>query len=296
MSRERHHCLTSSSREHNNTTSSREEEDESQGRPLPRTSRAPIIVPPQPSFLLGLTTQQEEPVLGACGPSNHPSWWQRGGGGLRWRHYSYWTSTTPRKRQRPNHQTHCSTTTTSVTTGPIHSYHHWACCLVLLLMILGQRAPPTRMFLVEVRAFGMMYTGTVRSSAQRTATTTTNWRRLFVSNTSTSTDPRVVTPVQNDSSNDNNNNLQHSQHLSSPSLSDPVELCHTEYLATTTSKSLMTTTRPPALFLHGLLGNKRNFASIARSLGPQLEHPRRIVGLDLRNHGVLVCVIVCKCA
>ena len=288
MSRERHHCLTSSSREHNNTTSSREEEDESQGRPLPRISRAPIIVPPQPSFLLGLTTQQEEPV-GSCGPSNHPSWRQRGGG-LRWCHYSYWTSTTPRKRQRPNHQTHCSTTTTSVTTGPIHSYHHWACCLVLLLMILGQRAaPPTRMFLVEVRAFGMMYTGTARSSAQRTATTTTNWRRLFVSNTSTSTDPRVVTPVQNDSSNDNNNNnLQHSQHLSS--LSDPVELCHTEYLASSTTSKSLTTTRPPALFLHGLLGNKRNFASIARSLGPQLEHPRRIVGLDLRNHGVCVCV------
>jgi pimeloyl-ACP methyl ester carboxylesterase len=44
-------------------------------------------------------------------------------------------------------------------------------------------------------------------------------------------------------------------------------------------------TAPPVLFLHGLLGNKRNFATIARSLSGQLQKQRRIVGLDLRNHG-----------
>jgi hypothetical protein len=43
--------------------------------------------------------------------------------------------------------------------------------------------------------------------------------------------------------------------------------------------------RPPAIFLHGLLGNKRNFATIARSLSAQLDHQRAIYGLDLRNHG-----------
>lgn len=41
----------------------------------------------------------------------------------------------------------------------------------------------------------------------------------------------------------------------------------------------------PVLLLHGLLGSKRNFASLATSLGNQLEKPRRIIGVDLRNHG-----------
>jgi esterase len=41
----------------------------------------------------------------------------------------------------------------------------------------------------------------------------------------------------------------------------------------------------PVLLLHGLLGSKRNFATLAASLGAQLDRPRRIVGVDLRNHG-----------
>lgn len=41
----------------------------------------------------------------------------------------------------------------------------------------------------------------------------------------------------------------------------------------------------PVILLHGLLGSKRNFASLAVSLGAQLEKQRRIVGVDLRNHG-----------
>lgn len=43
--------------------------------------------------------------------------------------------------------------------------------------------------------------------------------------------------------------------------------------------------KTPVVFLHGLLGNKRNFNSIARSLCGRLNVPRRILGLDLRNHG-----------
>lgn len=42
---------------------------------------------------------------------------------------------------------------------------------------------------------------------------------------------------------------------------------------------------PPVLLLHGLLGNRRNFATIGRSLAQQLEKPRRVTALDLRNHG-----------
>lgn len=59
-----------------------------------------------------------------------------------------------------------------------------------------------------------------------------------------------------------------------------VDLSHTEWTTTTTAP-----THPPVVFLHGLLGNKRNFASLARSLAGQLQTPRRIFGLDLRNHG-----------
>lgn len=43
--------------------------------------------------------------------------------------------------------------------------------------------------------------------------------------------------------------------------------------------------KAPVIFLHGLLGNKRNFNSIARSLCTRLKDPRKILGLDLRNHG-----------
>jgi esterase len=44
-------------------------------------------------------------------------------------------------------------------------------------------------------------------------------------------------------------------------------------------------TNTPVILLHGLLGSKRNFASIASSLDSQLQQKRRIIGLDLRNHG-----------
>jgi pimeloyl-ACP methyl ester carboxylesterase len=71
-------------------------------------------------------------------------------------------------------------------------------------------------------------------------------------------------------------------------LASVVELSHLEYCndggnaarTTTVAKS-----RAPVIFLHGLLGNKRNFSSIARSLCGRLKQPRRILGLDLRNHG-----------
>jgi len=41
----------------------------------------------------------------------------------------------------------------------------------------------------------------------------------------------------------------------------------------------------PVILLHGLLGNKRNFSSLAASLSTQLSIPRPIYTVDLRNHG-----------
>lgn len=41
----------------------------------------------------------------------------------------------------------------------------------------------------------------------------------------------------------------------------------------------------PVLLLHGLLGSKRNFATLGGVLGVQLDKPRQILGVDLRNHG-----------
>lgn len=41
----------------------------------------------------------------------------------------------------------------------------------------------------------------------------------------------------------------------------------------------------PVILLHGLLGQKRNFASLGNSLALQLNKKRQIFALDLRNHG-----------
>ncbi|GKY99767.1 hypothetical protein MPSEU_000930700 [Mayamaea pseudoterrestris] len=70
-----------------------------------------------------------------------------------------------------------------------------------------------------------------------------------------------------------------------------VTLSHTDFnaaAASTPSSSQEQDEVPPVIFLHGLLGSKRNFASIGTSLAkqqqPSRQH-RRILGVDLRNHG-----------
>jgi alpha/beta hydrolase fold len=63
----------------------------------------------------------------------------------------------------------------------------------------------------------------------------------------------------------------------------PVELAHVEFGGDGAMEA--SGPAPPVLLLHGLLGNKRNFATIATSLARQLDRKRRLFGLDLRNHG-----------
>jgi esterase len=107
----------------------------------------------------------------------------------------------------------------------------------------------------HARVFGTSKT-TVRKSISTTASTSTStWT---ATTTSTSTCPAVTT----------------------------VELPFCEYYTpppSTTNANANTNT--PVLLLHGLLGSKRNFASLAKSLGNQLETKRRILAVDLRNHG-----------
>ena len=62
-----------------------------------------------------------------------------------------------------------------------------------------------------------------------------------------------------------------------------VELSYTEWTLPAVAK--LDKQDAPVVFLHGLLGNKKNFASLARSLARQLQTNRRIFGLDMRNHG-----------
>jgi pimeloyl-ACP methyl ester carboxylesterase len=63
-----------------------------------------------------------------------------------------------------------------------------------------------------------------------------------------------------------------------------VSLAWTEFFSPKAASD-PTTTATPVLLLHGLLGSKRNFSSLGRMLGIQLDQPRRILGVDLRNHG-----------
>jgi predicted alpha/beta-fold hydrolase len=79
---------------------------------------------------------------------------------------------------------------------------------------------------------------------------------------------------------------------SSMSTKDAVTLKHMDYATTTLSSSSSSQShKPAAIFLHGLLGNKRNFCSIGTSLSQQMQTPRRLIGLDLRNHGTVhMCI------
>ena len=64
-----------------------------------------------------------------------------------------------------------------------------------------------------------------------------------------------------------------------------VDLEWTELFSPKQETAASKTTTTPVVFLHGLLGSKRNFASLATMLGVQLQTPRTIYGVDLRNHG-----------
>jgi len=66
--------------------------------------------------------------------------------------------------------------------------------------------------------------------------------------------------------------------------SSPVSLRHVEFKSAL-GQDTHNCNHPPVIFLHGLLGQKRNFDTIGRSLVNQLRKSRRVLAVDLRNHG-----------
>jgi esterase len=97
------------------------------------------------------------------------------------------------------------------------------------------------------------------------------------------------TPLQSSALSTTTSSVTTTDTANSASSNAAVALKHMEYgkvdAAQNSSSSFLAKEKPAALFLHGLLGNKRNFASIGASLSQQIASPRRLIGLDLRNHG-----------
>lgn len=88
----------------------------------------------------------------------------------------------------------------------------------------------------------------------------------------------------NNNNNDNNNCHCYSSFQTAVTATRTfVNLHYTEFSIPTPFSIELT--EPPVLFLHGLLGSKRNFASLGTSLASQLDNKRRIFAMDLRNHG-----------
>jgi pimeloyl-ACP methyl ester carboxylesterase len=111
--------------------------------------------------------------------------------------------------------------------------------------------------------------------------------------TTTKAEVDVASMSANASHTNDNANHGHSQNGSSSSDNSnnndtPVALKHLEFTVDADQgavDSRHTHAHPPVIILHGLLGSKRNFATLGTSLAQQLRKPRRILALDLRNHG-----------
>ena len=83
---------------------------------------------------------------------------------------------------------------------------------------------------------------------------------------------------------------------STPNGDNPVVIQHVEF----SCESNTGNQHAPVILLHGLLGSKRNFSTLGTSLSKQLKKPRRVLAVDLRNHGkpqkFYVCDTTCHCS
>lgn len=160
-----------------------------------------------------------------------------------------------------------------------------SCLLILIVatIVTTMTHPSPVVFFVQAFSFlptapgrPQLSQAAIASKARSAAVSRKMARRLFSSPPTASAEQGAASTAQSSSR--------------SRSTLSAVELRHADFSASASSSATKATAerhhhRPPAIFLHGLLGNKRNFASIARSLAQQLDRPRRILGLDLRNHG-----------
>ena len=113
---------------------------------------------------------------------------------------------------------------------------------------------------------------------RRTFRTTTTWPRRSFGTRIPSVSPPLTSTVRRYSS-------------SSSTTVKPLLLPHLEFVSSTTTTTATAQPHPHdpvvVIFLHGLLGNKRNFASMGRSLlaSSSSSSSRVIYSLDLRHHG-----------
>ena len=110
---------------------------------------------------------------------------------------------------------------------------------------------------------------------RRTFRTTTTWPRRSTRPRIPSVSPPLMSTVRRYSS-------------SSSTTVKPLLLPHLKFVSSTTTTTATAQPHPHdpvvVIFLHGLLGNKRNFASMGRSLLAS-SSSRVIYSLDLRHHG-----------
>ena len=90
--------------------------------------------------------------------------------------------------------------------------------------------------------------------------------------------------------------LQSATASTSASSTSPVSLRFIEFPSPSQDSPLSTSEQqdPPVILLHGLLGSKRNFVSLGTLLVKQLRKKRRVLAVDLRNHGAFFAAS-CSC-
>jgi len=118
-----------------------------------------------------------------------------------------------------------------------------------------------------LKGIGNVRTTTALPQTTTTTTRTTNRLRMYNRKSSllSSTASSVVVPVNT-------------------AAEVPVDLKYMEFPCDDHTESDVEQ-HVPVFLLHGLLGQKRNFATFGSALASQLDKRRRIFALDLRNHG-----------
>ncbi|XP_066148937.1 sn-1-specific diacylglycerol lipase ABHD11 isoform X2 [Euwallacea fornicatus] len=74
---------------------------------------------------------------------------------------------------------------------------------------------------------------------------------------------------------------RNSQRFSTTITPEPIKLAHAVYEQETVSDNQVN----PFIIAHGLLGSKQNWTSLCKAYTQKFNPPRKVIALDLRNHG-----------